>query len=88
MLFALERAWTQSLALRSLRHPFPLKRAEQAQGAASTTVAQEFRVSCNANSHTVKPTFEYAASVLTLAFSTDPPVRWMYRDVVTCFPSL
>lgn len=37
----------------------------------------------------MKPTFEYAASVLTLAFSTDPPVRWMYRDscqYVTYFP--
>ena len=57
--------------------------------AASTTVAEKFRLSCNANSHKVKPTFEYAASVLTLAFSTDPPVRWMYRDscqYVTCFP--
>ena len=32
MLLALERAWTQSLALSSLRHPFQLKRAEQAQG--------------------------------------------------------
>jgi GNAT superfamily N-acetyltransferase len=41
------------------------------------------------NSHLKTPTSEQAAAVLTLAFSADPPTRWLFsdpHDYVTCFP--
>ncbi len=41
------------------------------------------------NSRLKTPTLEYAASVLTLAFSADPPTRWVFSDpydYLTYFP--
>jgi len=41
------------------------------------------------NSRIKIPTLEHAVSVLTLAFSADPPPRWIFSDpyqYVTCFP--